>query len=77
MVRIPKYREPAHPGEMLLEEFLIPLSITQRDLAAAIHVPYQRIAVWPRYETAPKIMFIAAISMPSAGLTSNSHARAL
>jgi antitoxin HigA-1 len=43
MVRIPKYREPAHPGEMLLEEFLIPLSITQRDLAAAIHVPYQRI----------------------------------
>ncbi len=43
MVRIPKYREPTHPGEMLLEEFLIPLSLTQRDLAAAIHVPYQRI----------------------------------
>jgi addiction module HigA family antidote len=28
---------------MLLEEFLIPLGITQRDLADAIHVPYQRV----------------------------------
>jgi addiction module HigA family antidote len=26
-----------------LEEFLNPLSITQRELAVAIHVPYQRI----------------------------------
>lgn len=43
MIRIPKYREPTHPGEMLVEEFLAPLSITQRDLSKAIHVPYQRI----------------------------------
>lgn len=43
MVRIPKYREPIHPGEMLLEEFLIPMEISQRDLSNAIHVPYQRI----------------------------------
>lgn len=43
MVRIPKYREPTHPGKMLMEEFLIPMSITQRDLSKAIHVPYQRI----------------------------------
>ena len=43
MIRIPKYREPTHPGEMLVEEFLDPLSITQRDLSKAIHVPYQRI----------------------------------
>lgn len=43
MVRIPKYREPTHPGEMLLKEFLVPMSITQRDLSKAIHVPYQRI----------------------------------
>jgi addiction module HigA family antidote len=28
---------------MLLEEFLTPLAITQRQLADAIHVPYQRI----------------------------------
>ncbi len=43
MVRIPTHREPTHPGEMLLEEFLIPLGITQRELANEIHVPYQRI----------------------------------
>ncbi len=28
---------------MLLEEFLNPMGLTQRELAAAIHVPYQRI----------------------------------
>ena len=28
---------------MLLEEFLNPMSSTQRELAQAIHVPYQRI----------------------------------
>jgi addiction module HigA family antidote len=28
---------------MLLEEFLTPMGITQRELANAIHVPYQRI----------------------------------
>lgn len=39
MVRVPKFREPTHPGEMLMEEFLIPMSITQRDLSMAIHVP--------------------------------------
>jgi len=43
MVRIPSDRFPTHPGEMLREEFLHPLSITQRDLAKAIRVPYQRI----------------------------------
>ena len=43
MVRIPTNREPTHPGEMLLEEFLVPLKITQRELADAIHVPYQRV----------------------------------
>ncbi len=43
MVRIPTHRTPTHPGEMLLEEFLIPLALTQREVAQAIHVPYQRI----------------------------------
>ena len=42
-MRVPKYREPTHPGEMLLEEFLHPMNITQRELADAIRVPYQRI----------------------------------
>ena len=43
MVRIPTHREPTHPAEMLLEEFLIPMGITQRELANRIHVPYQRV----------------------------------
>ncbi|MCK4841015.1 MAG: HigA family addiction module antidote protein [Methylococcales bacterium] len=43
MVRIPTHREPTHPGEMLREEFLLPMNISQRELADAIHVPYQRI----------------------------------
>ena len=43
MIRVPKYRPPTHPGEMLQEEFLIPMALTQRELATAIHVPYQRI----------------------------------
>ena len=43
MVRIPTHREPTHPGEMILEEFLMPMGITQRELAKAIHVPYQRV----------------------------------
>ena len=43
MVRTPTKRQPTHPGEMLLEEFLIPMGITQRELADAIHVPYQRV----------------------------------
>ncbi len=43
MIRIPTNRAPTHPGEMLLEEFLKPMGLTQRQLAQAIHVPYQRI----------------------------------
>lgn len=43
MVRIPTNRTPTHPGEMLLEEFLIPMKITQKQLSREIHVPYQRI----------------------------------
>ena len=43
MVRIPTHRAPTHPGEMLLEEFLTPMGLTQRELADGIHVPYQRV----------------------------------
>lgn len=43
MIRVPTHREPTHPGEMLIEEFLGPMGITQKDLADSIHVPYQRI----------------------------------
>ncbi|MGD9732329.1 MAG: HigA family addiction module antitoxin [Desulfamplus sp.] len=43
MLRMPTNREPTHPGEMLLEEFLTPMQITQRELAKKINVSYQRI----------------------------------
>jgi addiction module HigA family antidote len=36
-------RIPTHPGEMLMEEFLVPASLTQHELARSIHVPYQRV----------------------------------
>lgn len=43
MVRVPTQREPTHPGEMLREEFLKPMGISQRELADALHMPYQRV----------------------------------
>ena len=43
MVRVPTDRAPIHAGEILLEEFLNPMELTQRDLADAIDVPYQRV----------------------------------
>lgn len=43
MVRIPKYGPPTHPGEMLLEEFLKPLNITQSALAEKLGVSYPRV----------------------------------
>ena len=43
MVTVSTHRPPSHPGEMLLEEFLEPLGITQTDLAERIGVPFQRV----------------------------------
>ncbi len=43
MIRVPTNRIPIHPRGMLREEFLIPMGLSQRDLADGIHVPYQRI----------------------------------
>ncbi len=43
MVRIPTDGPPTHPGEMLLEEFLRPLNVTQRELATRLEVSYPRI----------------------------------
>jgi addiction module HigA family antidote len=34
---------PIHPGEVLLEEYLAPLGVTQHHLAVAIGVPPRRI----------------------------------
>ena len=35
--------EPIHPGEVLLEDFLTPLEVTQHHLAVSIEVPPRRI----------------------------------
>ena len=40
---LPKNRVPTHPGEILLEEFLNPLGVTQKRFAEHIGVPIQRV----------------------------------
>ena len=40
---IPIYREPTHAGEILKEEFLIPLGMTQSQLARALHTSFRAI----------------------------------
>ena len=40
---IPKHRKPVHPGEILVEEFLKPLGMSQVELANRMHVPVQRV----------------------------------
>ncbi len=39
----PKNRIPTHPGEVLLEEFLTPMNISQVTLAKHLGIPIQRI----------------------------------
>lgn len=43
MLRIPTHGPPTHPGEMLFEEFLKPLGISQAELAKLIGVSYPRV----------------------------------
>lgn len=40
---LPKHRIPTHPGEILSEEFLLPMGINQVALARHLGVPVQRI----------------------------------
>lgn len=41
--RLPKHRPPTHPGEMLLEEFLKPLNISQSAFAIRLGVSFPRL----------------------------------
>lgn len=41
--RLPTHRRPTHPGEMLLEEFLKPLGITQSAFAIQLGVSFPRL----------------------------------
>lgn len=43
MTRLPTHRPPTHPGEILLEDFLRPLGLTQVEFAERIGVPLQRV----------------------------------
>ena len=43
MVLVPTHRAPTSPGEMLLEEFLEPMGITQSEFAERIGVTFQRV----------------------------------
>lgn len=43
MVRIPTHGPPVHPGEMLLEEFLVPHGMSQHKLAEMIGVTVNRV----------------------------------
>jgi len=40
--RLPRKRPPTHPGEMLFEEFVKPLGLTQTELARRLDVSYPR-----------------------------------
>jgi len=41
--RLPRNRPPTHPGEMLFEEFVKPLDLTQAELARRLGVSYPRL----------------------------------
>lgn len=41
--RLPRHRPPTHPGEMLLEEFIKPLRITQTELANRLGISFPRL----------------------------------
>lgn len=43
MIRIPTNRPSTHPGEILRYDFLEPMEMTQKQLADAIRVPFQRV----------------------------------
>jgi addiction module HigA family antidote len=40
---LPKNRPPTHPGEMLLEEFLRPLELSQAETARRLKMPLNRL----------------------------------
>ncbi len=41
--RLPRHRPPTRPGEMLLEEFVKPLAITQSELASRLGISFPRL----------------------------------
>ncbi|MDA0311863.1 MAG: HigA family addiction module antitoxin [Gemmatimonadetes bacterium] len=42
-MRMPQNRRPVHPGEVFLEDFLVPLALTQKHAAADLKISYPRM----------------------------------
>ncbi len=42
-IRIPSNRPPTHPGEILLDDFLMPLDMSQVELARRLGISYPRV----------------------------------
>ncbi len=43
MLRVPTNRAPIHPGEILREEYLEPMGLSQVELARLLDIPFQRV----------------------------------
>ena len=53
MIRIPKHREPTHPGEMLLKELLKSKGVKQNWLAQRIGVSQVTMSNWVKGKSSP------------------------
>jgi len=42
-MRLPKNRRPTLPGEIFLEDFLVPIGMTQRSAAESLRISYPRM----------------------------------
>ncbi len=60
--RVPPHRPPMHPGEMLLEEFLRPLGISQSAFATQLGVSFPRLngVIYARRSVTPDTAVLLA-----------------
>jgi hypothetical protein len=63
---LPKNRPPAHPGEILLSEFLEPKGITQSALAEKLEIPMQRVNTLINGKR-PEAMLLERVGRPVDG----------
>ena len=42
-MRLPSHRRPVHPGGVFLEDFLLPLNLTQREASERLRISYPRM----------------------------------
>jgi antitoxin HigA-1 len=78
MVTVPTHKPPTHPGEMLRDEFLEPLGMSQTELAERMGVPFQRVnslVNGRRGVTADTALRLAAVFGTSPGFWMNHQLR--